>query len=83
MNRGGKDYADVAEDGQIGPATMFAYKRLQQVRGAAKACQLTIKLMDAKQAGHYMMLARNNSKFETFMPGWVDHRLWNVPMGDC
>ena len=83
LNRGGRDYADVTEDGQIGPATMYAYKRLQQVRGEAKACQLVVKLMDAKQAGHYMRLASNNSKFETFMPGWIDHRLWNVPMGDC
>lgn len=83
LNRRGRDYADIAVDGDIGPATMRAYERLQQVRGKAKACQLVVKLMDAKQAGHYMRLARNNSKFETFMPGWTDHRLWNVAMEDC
>lgn len=83
LNRRGRDYADVAEDGQIGFQTMKAYASLQKVRGPKKACQLVVKLMDAKQAAHYMRLARNNSKFETFMPGWTDHRLWNVPMEDC
>lgn len=83
LNRRGRDYADIAEDGKIGPGTMFAYRQLQRVRGEKKACQLMVKLMDAKQAGHYMRLASGNSKFEDFMPGWVDHRLWNVPLGDC
>lgn len=83
LNRRGRDYSDVLVDGDIGPATMFAYSQLQRARGKPKACQLMIKLMDAKQAGHYMRLASDNSKFEDFMPGWVDHRLWNVPMGDC
>lgn len=83
LNRRGRDYSDVSVDGDIGPATMYAYSRLAAVRGERTACTLMVKLMDAKQAAHYMRLASNNSKFEDFMPGWVDHRLWNVPLGDC
>jgi len=83
LNRRGRDYSDVVVDGDIGPATIFAYRQLQELRGEKKACELMVKLMDAKQAAHYMRLATDNSKFENFVVGWVDHRLWNVPLENC
>lgn len=83
LNRQQKDYRDVAEDGDVGPASIAAFDALQRKRGKKLACELMVKLMDAKQANHYMRLAGKNSKFETFMPGWIRTRLWNVDIKKC
>ncbi|MXO66246.1 glycoside hydrolase family 108 protein [Altericroceibacterium endophyticum] len=83
LNRQQRDYANITEDCAIGPATMAAYDALARKRGKEKACELVLKLVDAQQAAHYLSLARNDSKFESFMPGWVDHRLGNVPIARC
>lgn len=83
LNRRGRDYPNLKVDGRAGPVTMSAYQALQRVRGKAKACQLVIKLMDAQQGAHYLSLARDDSQFEAFMAGWVDHRIGNVPLGGC
>lgn len=79
LNRGGSDYPDVTVDEQVGPATIRAYQALARRRGAVKACEMVIKLLDAQQANHYLSLGR----LETFMPGWVDTRLGNVPTSRC
>ena len=79
LNRGGKDYPAIAVDGRVGPGTVQAYKALERVRGKVLACQLTIKLMDAQQANHYMSLTNLN----TFTPGWVANRIGNVPLEKC
>ena len=83
LNRQQLDYPDVVEDGRVGPATIAAFDALRKLRGAAKACALLVKLMDAKQAQHYAALGGRNSKFETFMVGWIDHRIGNVGPGRC
>ena len=83
LNRQGADYPDIAEDGAVGPRTLAAYASLQRVRGAVLACELTIKLLDAKQAQHYMQLGGRNSRFETFMIGWVRTRIDNVGPEAC
>lgn len=79
LNRDGKDYAPIKEDGLIGPATLSAYASLQEVRGSVKACELVLKLMDIQQGSHYMSLTKHRS----FMVGWVDNRIQNIPLGDC
>jgi len=79
LNRDGKDYPAVQVDGAVGPATVRAYQSLQRVRGKVLACQLVIKLMDAQQAVYYMGL----TNLKTFTPGWVDHRIGNVPLSRC
>jgi lysozyme family protein len=79
LNRGGKDYPPIHVDGKIGAGTVAAYASLQKVRGKVKACELTLKLMDAQQATHYMSL----TKLNTFTVGWVDHRIGNVPLSKC
>ena len=83
LNRQQADYRDVTVDCQIGPATMAAYDALVRKRGQVKACEMVLKLVDAQQAGHYLNLAKDNSKFESFMPGWTDNRLGNVPIVRC
>lgn len=79
LNRDGKDYPQITVDGKVGPGTIKAYKGLQTARGDVKACEMTIKLLDAQQAQHYMSL----TNLKTFTPGWVDHRLGNVPLSKC
>lgn len=79
LNRGGLDYPSIAVDGRIGTGTITSYKGLQAKRGRVKACELVIKLVDAQQANHYMNLATLN----IYTPGWVDHRVGNIPLTKC
>lgn len=79
ISRDGKDYPKVTVDGNIGPGTISAYTALRKVRGKVKACELVLKLVDAQQAGHYMSL----TKLSMYTPGWVDHRIGNVPLSKC
>ena len=79
VSRDGKDYPKVTVDGNIGAGTVSAYTQLQKVRGKVKACELVLKLVDAQQAGHYMSL----TKLSMYTPGWVDHRIGNVPLSKC
>jgi lysozyme family protein len=83
LNRQGRDYRDLAVDCRVGPATAAAYDALVRQRGARTACELVIKLMDAQQGAEYLRLAQRNAKLETFVPGWIDHRLGNVPIARC
>ena len=82
LSRGGRDYAVVAADGAIGPRTVAAYEALEKRRGRVKACELTLKLLDGYQAAHYSALAKGVAN-SSFMVGWVDHRLGNVPLTRC
>lgn len=83
LNRRQADYPDVKVDCKIGPATMQAYAALEKRRGVALACELMIKLVDAKAANEYMRLASNNSRYEMFMPGWGKDRIGNVDFRRC
>lgn len=78
LSRGGADFQTVTVDGQIGPRTLAAYQALERKRGRVKACELTLKLVDAQQAAHYMQLG-----MPTFLVGWVDRRIGNVPLTRC
>jgi lysozyme family protein len=78
LSRGGADFPLVAVDGQIGAQTLAAYRALERKRGRTKACELVLKLLDAQQGTHYMSLNK-----PTFIVGWADHRLGNVPLERC
>jgi len=78
LSRAGADFPQVGADGQIGPKTLAAYQALERKRGRLKACELTLKLMDAQQGAHYMSLNK-----PAFIVGWADHRLQNVPLARC
>lgn len=75
LNRRGKDYADIAEDGVIGPATLRAFRALRRHRGEAKARQLMLKALNGLQFKHYEGLAAGGTKFEDFFVGWLDNRI--------
>lgn len=79
LNRDGKDYPQIVEDGKVGPGTINAYKALVRVRGRVPACQMMIKIMDAQQTMHYLSL----TNLKTFTPGWINHRVGNVPLEKC
>ena len=78
LSRGGVDYPLVAVDGQVGTQTLAAYHALERKRGRIKACELVLKLMEAQQGAHYMSLNK-----PTFIVGWADKRLGNVPLARC
>lgn len=79
LSRGGRDYATIPADGNVGQQTTLAFQALEHERGAATACQLVIKLMDAQQAVYYMSLTHESQ----FIVGWVDNRIGNVPLSRC
>lgn len=78
LSRGGADFQTVDTDGNVGAATLAAYQALERKRGRVKACELTLKLMDAQQGAHYLSLNK-----PMFIVGWADHRLGNVPLARC
>lgn len=78
LSRGGADFPAVAADGRIGAQTLAAYQALERKRGRVKACELTLKLIDAQQGAHYMGLNK-----PMFIVGWADNRLGNVPLARC
>ena len=78
LNRRGMDYADIAEDGIVGPGTMRAFKGLRKRRGELKARQLMLKALNGLQFMHYYNLADKSQKFESFMVGWLDHRIGSL-----
>lgn len=82
LSRGGRDYPEITVDGAVGKQTIAAYRALERRRGRVKACEMVVKLMDAQQATHYMTIGRNHAN-ASFMVGWVDHRIGNVPLSRC
>lgn len=79
LSRGGVDFPLINVDGSIGPASVRTYAALQKKRGKVTACEMVLKLMDAQQGVHYMGL----TKYPQYTPGWVDHRIGNVPLSKC
>lgn len=79
LNRRQKDYEDVVEDGVIGPRTLAAFGALQKKRGISTTRRLMLKALNGLQFMHYYSLAKDkNSKFQDFMPGWIDGRIGSL-----
>jgi hypothetical protein len=72
----------VVADGALGPRTMAAYEALEKRRGRIMACELTIKLLEGYQTAHYTQLAKSQAN-ASFLVGWLDHRIGNVPLTRC
>lgn len=73
LNRRQVDYADVDEDGAIGPKTIAAFHALRKKRTNSRS--LMLKCLNGLQFMHYYNLSAGNTKFEDFMVGWVDGRI--------
>lgn len=77
LNSRGADYPDIKVDGDIGTGTLGAFTAFKRRRGSA-ATLIMLRALDALQGAHYMHLARENSKFESFLNGWLLNRIGNV-----
>lgn len=74
LNREQKDYADVEEDGDIGPATIKALSAYKAVRGAVGELVL-LKALNCLQGARYIELSRMRQKDEKFVYGWIKERV--------
>lgn len=75
LNRQGKDYGDIFEDGVIGKGTIGALGRLIAVRGRAEAEAVVLKGLNCSQGARYLDLARRRTANEDFLYGWMANRV--------
>ncbi|MFD1786875.1 glycoside hydrolase family 108 protein [Sphingomonas floccifaciens] len=74
LNRGQRDYADIAADSRIGPQTLAALDRFLMLRGADGEGVL-LKAVEALQGERYLHLAERRPANEAFLYGWLANRL--------
>ena len=74
LNRNGRDYADIAVDRRIGPATLAALAGFLSARGKAGEAVL-VKALDALQGERYVRLAEARPANEAFLYGWLAGRI--------
>lgn len=74
LNRGGRDWPDIAVDGEIGPRTLAALDGLARQRGTRGEAVL-VKALNALQGARYIALAEAQPRQESFVFGWLDQRL--------
>lgn len=77
LNEREKAYPDINVDGDIGPGTLKAFRAFRARRGKT-ATLIMLRALDAYQGYHYLSLAKDNSKFEDFLNGWLLNRIGNV-----
>jgi lysozyme family protein len=74
LNRCGKDYPDIAEDGDCGPGTVAALRAFLQRRGHEGETVL-LRALNGLQTAFYIDLARRRPKDEEFVYGWLRTRV--------
>ncbi|PKP89823.1 MAG: hypothetical protein CVT77_16830 [Alphaproteobacteria bacterium HGW-Alphaproteobacteria-16] len=74
LNRNGRDFPDMAVDGQIGPVTLSALDRFLALRGAGGQSVL-LKAVEALQGERYIALAETRPANEAFLYGWLANRI--------
>ncbi len=74
LNEQGKDYADVAVDGGIGPRTAAALRALMVKRGVAGEA-VVLKGLNCLQGARYIELAEGRAEDELFEYGWLANRI--------
>lgn len=74
FNRQGKLYADIKEDGQIGPATLAALRALKSSRGA-EAETVLLRALNCSQGERYKVLSQKRPANEEFTWGWLRNRV--------
>lgn len=70
LNQGGKQWADIREDGDIGPGTLAALRAYKARRGAEGEARL-VAALNADQGVRYKQIARANASQEAFVYGWL------------
>jgi typhoid toxin secretion A len=74
FNRQGKDWPDLKVDGDVGPATLAALRRLLEVRGKAGEVAL-LRGLNCSQGHRYLELAQGRQANESFLFGWIINRV--------
>ncbi|MCM8729524.1 glycoside hydrolase family 108 protein [Hephaestia sp. GCM10023244] len=74
LNRGARDYPDLARDGAIGPRTLAALDALLAHRGRSGEAVL-VKAIEALQGERYLHLAETRPANEAFVYGWLANRI--------
>lgn len=74
LNDGGKLYADIKEDGDIGNGTLTALRAYLKARGA-EAESVMLKALNCLQGARYIELARTRAANEAFLYGWLRTRV--------
>lgn len=74
LNRNGRDYADIAVDRRVGPATLRALTVFCRRRGLGAETVL-LKAIEALQGAHYVRLAETRPSQEAFLYGWLANRI--------
>src|SRR3546814_6542734 len=65
LNNGARLYADFKEDGDIGPATLGAFRAYLKARGA-EASEVLMKALTSLQGARYIVLSRTRAANEAF-----------------
>ena len=73
LNKKGILYPDIIADGVSGPGTIGALTAALKVQPWYRLCIL--RALDSLQCVRYIQLAEKDSKFETFLPGWLYNRV--------
>ncbi len=74
LNRGARDYPDIASDNAIGPRTLAALDGFLRVRGRGGETVL-LKAIEALQGERYLDLAERRPANEAFLYGWLANRI--------
>lgn len=74
LNRGARDYADVAPDGVIGAGTLAALAGFLARRGRGGEAVL-VKAVTALRGERYIALAERRPANEAFLYGWLANRI--------
>ncbi len=74
FNRQAKDYPDIPEDGDIGPATLRALQMFAKHRGA-EGIEVLRRAIGCLQGARYIEIARARQKNEDFVYGWIKNRV--------
>jgi lysozyme family protein len=71
LNRQGKDYVDIKEDGVLGAGTLNVLATLLAKRGE----DLLLKALIINRGARYLAIAKNNPVQEDFLVGWITNRV--------
>lgn len=74
LNNQGKDYADIAEDGDVGPGTLKALRAYVAKRGSEGVVVL-VRALNCLQGARYIEIARGRQASEAFLYGWLRTRV--------
>jgi lysozyme family protein len=74
LNNQGRDYADIAEDADVGDGTIRALKAYLAKRGK-EGEGVMLKALNCLQGARYIELARGRAANEAFLYGWLRARV--------